>query len=103
MEAIYACNQFQTELRFRRGTLEVAMQRSRWVVAVLSPLIVCLSGYAQIDKIVIAAGTPEDQALATISKEDDAQKKVAMYEDFLKQFAANPAAVAYGNWQLSQL
>jgi tetratricopeptide (TPR) repeat protein len=25
-----------------------------------------------------------------------------MYEDFLKQFSSNPAAVAYGNWQLSQ-
>jgi len=79
------------------------MKRSPWFVAVLLPLIVCLSGYAQVDKIAITAGTPEDQALTAISKEDDAQKKLAMYEDFLKQFSANPAAVAYGNWQLSQL
>jgi len=79
------------------------MKRSPWFVAVLLPLVVCLSGYAQVDKIVIAAGTPEDQALAAISKEDDAQKKLAMYEDFVKQFSANPAAVAYGNWQLAQL
>ncbi len=25
-----------------------------------------------------------------------------MYEDFLQQFSSNPAAVAYGNWQLAQ-
>src|SRR3954471_16189977 len=58
--------------------------------------------HAQVDKIVIPAGTPEDQVLQAISNEPDAQKKVAMYEDFLQKFAANPAAVAYGNWQLSQ-
>jgi len=74
----------------------------RWFVAVLLPFV-SLFAYAQIDRIVIAAGTPEDQALAAISKEDDAQKKMAMWQDFLKQFSANPAAVAYGNWQLSQL
>ena len=79
------------------------MKRSQWFVAVLFPLIVFLSGYAQVESIVIPAGTPEDQALVAISKEDDAQKKLAMYQDFLKQFSANPAAVAYGNWQLSQL
>jgi tetratricopeptide (TPR) repeat protein len=58
--------------------------------------------HAQVDKIVIPAGTPEDQVLQAISNEPDAQKKLAMYEDFLQKFAANPAAVAYGNWQLSQ-
>jgi tetratricopeptide (TPR) repeat protein len=66
-------------------------------VAVLFPLL-----HAQLEKIVIPAGTPEDQALQAISNENDAQKKVAMYQDFIKKFAANPAAVAYGNWQLSQ-
>jgi tetratricopeptide (TPR) repeat protein len=25
-----------------------------------------------------------------------------MYQDFLQKFSANPAAVAYGNWQISQ-
>jgi tetratricopeptide (TPR) repeat protein len=58
--------------------------------------------YAQLDRIVIPAGTPEDVALTEIGKEQDAQKKTAMYEDFLQKFSANPAAVAYGNWQLSQ-
>jgi tetratricopeptide (TPR) repeat protein len=51
---------------------------------------------------VIPAGTPEDQALQAITKEPDDQKKLAMYQDFLKQFASNPAAVAYADWQLSQ-
>ena len=45
---------------------------------------------------------PEDQALQAITKEPDDQKKLAMYEDFLKQFSSNPAAVAYANWQISQ-
>jgi hypothetical protein len=57
---------------------------------------------AQLQRIVIAAGTPEDQALQAASNEQDAQKKLAMYQDFLQKFSANPAAVAYGNWQVSQ-
>lgn len=57
---------------------------------------------AQVDRIVIAAGTDEDHALQAISNEQDAQKKLAMYEDFVQKFSANPQAVAYGNWQLAQ-
>ena len=58
--------------------------------------------HAQLDKIMIPAGTPEDQALQAISNESDAQKKVVMYEEFLAKFGSNPAAAAYGNWQISQ-
>ena len=58
--------------------------------------------HAQLDKLVIPAGTPEDKALQAISNEPDAQKKLTMYEGFVQEFAANPAAVAYGNWQISQ-
>jgi len=65
-------------------------------------LILSLSAFAQLDKLVIPAGTPEDQALTAISNEQDDKKKVAMYEDFVQKFSANPAAVAYGNWQLAQ-
>jgi tetratricopeptide (TPR) repeat protein len=57
---------------------------------------------AQVDHIVIAAGTDEDRALQAISNESDAQKKLTMYEEFVQKFSANPAAVAYGNWQLAQ-
>lgn len=53
-------------------------------------------------KIVIPAGTPEDKALTEISQQSDQEKRVTMLEDFVKQYAANSAAVAYGNWQLSQ-
>lgn len=57
---------------------------------------------AQIERIIIPAGTDEDHALQTISSEQDPQKKLAMYDEFVQKFAANPAAVAYGNWQISQ-
>jgi hypothetical protein len=59
-------------------------------------------GYGQVDKIVIPAGTPEDKDLNAITSEPDAQKKIAMYGDFLQKYASNPVAVAYANWQLSQ-
>src|SRR6266566_8844296 len=58
--------------------------------------------HGQVDRIVIPAGTPEDHELQNISNEPDAQKKLAMYEDFGQKFSSNPAAVAYGNWQISQ-
>jgi tetratricopeptide (TPR) repeat protein len=57
---------------------------------------------AQIDKIIIPAGTPEDRDLQSISNEQDAGKKLALYQDFVQKYSANPAAVAYGNWQISQ-
>ena len=57
---------------------------------------------AQVDHIVIAAGTDEDRALQAISNEQDAQKKLPMYQDFVEKFSSNPQAVAYGNWQLAQ-
>ena len=80
------------------------MERSHWqcVVTGVFQLVVSVLGHAQLDKIVIPAGTPEDQVLTAITNEQDPQKKLAMYQDFLQKFSANPAAVAYGNWQLSQ-
>ncbi len=54
-------------------------------------------------KIVIAAGTPEDQALQDITNQGDLQKRAAMLEEFVQKFSSTPAAVAYGNWQLAQL
>jgi len=79
------------------------MKHGRWPVLLVTFLLaVAPLSRAQIENIVIPAGTPEDQALQAITKEPDDQKKLAMYEDFLKQFSSNPAAVAYANWQLSQ-
>src|ERR1700681_595643 len=57
---------------------------------------------AQVDRLVIGAGTDEDRALQEISNEQDPQKKLAMYGDFVQKFSSNPTAVAYGNWQIAQ-
>jgi hypothetical protein len=77
------------------------MKQGRWsMFAVVFLFSVIL--HAQIEKIVIPAGTPEDQALQAISNEADDAKKVPMYEDFVQKFSSNPAAVAYANWQISQ-
>jgi tetratricopeptide (TPR) repeat protein len=74
-----------------------------WLLVVLFTLVFsALQAGAQADRIVIAAGTDEDKALQSISNEQDAQKRLAMYQEFVQKFAANPAAVAYGNWQISQ-
>jgi hypothetical protein len=65
-------------------------------------LFTSLLAYGQVEKLTIPAGTPEDKDLNAISSEQDPQKKVQMYQDFLSKYASNPAAVAYGNWQLSE-
>jgi len=79
------------------------MKHVQWcILAVIVLQAFCLFGNAQVDKIVIPAGTPEDQALTAITNEQDAQKRLVMYQDFVQKFAANPAAVAYGDWQISQ-
>jgi tetratricopeptide (TPR) repeat protein len=70
--------------------------------AVLIVLLASLFASAQLDKINIAAGTPEDKDLQAISNEQDAQKKLSMLQDFVQKYAGNAAAVAYGNWQLAQ-
>ena len=74
------------------------------VLAAISFCFLFLTAHAgaQTDKIVIPAGTPEDHDLQAISNEQDAAKKLAMYQDFVQRYPSNPAAVAYGNWQISQ-
>jgi tetratricopeptide (TPR) repeat protein len=68
----------------------------------IQTLLITVPANAQADKIVIPAGTPEDHDLQEISNEQDAAKKLAMYQDFVQKYAANPAAVAYGDWQIAQ-
>jgi len=78
---------------------------SSWLTLVVLILTFAVSSpraFAQVDRIQIAAGTDEDHALQAISNEQDPQKKLALYEDFVQKFSSNPAAVAYGNWQISQ-
>jgi hypothetical protein len=82
------------------------MKRYSGALTLISALLVFLFipglAGAQMDKIVIPAGTPEDHDLQAIANEQDAAKKLAMYQDFVQKYASNPAAVAYGNWQISQ-
>jgi tetratricopeptide (TPR) repeat protein len=70
------------------------------VLVFCSPFLAAAN--AQSDKIQIPAGTPEDHDLQAISNEQDAAKKLSMYQDFVQKYSSNPAAVAYGNWQISQ-
>lgn len=72
------------------------------IVSTLFFLLLPLRLRSQVESIVIPAGTPEDNDLTTINNEPDAEKKVVMYQDFTQKYASNQAAVAYGNWQLSQ-
>ena len=75
--------------------------RTLMVVALVFFLATALA-YGQLDKMTIAAGSPEDKDLSAIANEQDAQKRIAMYQDFVQKYATNPVAAAYGNWQLSQ-
>ena len=61
------------------------------------------AAWSQNTRIVIPAGTPADKDLATIAAESDAQKRIALYTDFIQKYANDKAASAYGEWQLSQL
>lgn len=76
-----------------------------WRLIVVSACVMALAvaANAQLAKILIPAGTPEDQAIQAITNEGDAQKRTAMWDEFVTKFKDNPQAVAYGNWQLSQL
>jgi len=65
-------------------------------------LFFSLIGRSQNVKIVIPAGTPEDKELTAIAAEPEAQKRIALYQDFVQKYSGNKAAAAYGNWQLSQ-
>ena len=65
-------------------------------------LFLAVQAKGQADRIMIPAGTPEDHDLQEIANEQDAAKKPPMYEAFVQKYASNPAAVAYGNWQISQ-
>jgi tetratricopeptide (TPR) repeat protein len=79
------------------------MKRGLLLLSVLVSLAVLIpQASAQVDRIMITAGTDEDHALQAISNEQDPQKKLALYQDFVQKFSSSPAAAAYGNWQISQ-
>jgi hypothetical protein len=79
------------------------MTRERVAMFALSVFFLMSSlAYGQLDKMTIPAGTPEDKDLTAIGNEQDGQKRIAMYQDFLQKYASNPVASAYASWQLSQ-
>ena len=77
------------------------MARLRVLFIAAFASIACFS-YGQIDTVTIAAGTPEDKELTAIGNEEDQQKKISEYQEFLQKYSSNPMAVAFANWQLSQ-
>ncbi|HYH01167.1 MAG TPA: hypothetical protein VD837_18725 [Terriglobales bacterium] len=79
------------------------MKGWRFTAVFVCVLFLAVAANAQLAKILIPAGTPEDQAIQAITNEGDAQKRTAMWDDFVTKFKDNPQAVAYGNWQLSQI
>lgn len=79
------------------------MKHWRWMMALICVAGISLAANAQLARIVIPAGTPEDQAIQTITNEGNAQKRAPMWEEFVDKFKENPQAVAYGNWQLLQI
>ena len=76
------------------------MRRALYIIIIL--LTAAIAAGAQVTSIIIPAGTPEDKATQAISAETDGPKRLAMLQEFVQTFSANPQAVAYGNWQLSQ-
>jgi hypothetical protein len=73
--------------------------RPALLLAVLS--LASLSA-AQVTRVIIPAGTPEDVALQAITDETDEAKKLELLKAFVSDFAQNPVAVAYGNSLLAQ-
>ena len=71
-------------------------------MAILLLAMWTLPAVAQVQSLLIPAGTPEDEAIQSITKEPDDAKRLAMWEQLVSKFASNPAAVAYGNSQIQQ-
>ncbi|HVP53003.1 MAG TPA: tetratricopeptide repeat protein [Terriglobales bacterium] len=78
------------------------MKLKHVILVLLSGAALTAAAPAQVTRILIPAGTPEDAAIQEITKETDADKRLALLQEFLQKFAGNPAAVAYGNLQISQ-
>jgi tetratricopeptide (TPR) repeat protein len=64
--------------------------------------VLALPAAAQFTSIVIPAGSDADKAIAVINAEADAKKKIALLTDFVKQFASDNMAQAFGYQTLAQ-
>src|SRR6516164_8555250 len=80
---------------------EACMKLIRLLVTLAISMLLCANALGQ-RKIVIPAGTPEDQELQAIANQSDAKQKIAMLEEFANKYASNAPAAAYSNWQLAQ-
>ena len=72
------------------------------VIDLLLLSLISFRGRVSADRqIVIPAGTPEDHELQTISNEQDAQKKLAMYRGFRAEVFGESSS--RGLWKLADL
>lgn len=78
------------------------MTARRILVAWLLALILAAPAAAQLTQIIIPAGSDADKATAAINAEADPQKRIAMLNDFVKQFASDKMALAFGYQLLAQ-
>jgi len=73
-----------------------------WVSIAAVVLLSATLALTQIQTLTIPAGSPEDKDLTAITAEQDNQKKITMYQDYIQKYSANSTAVAYASWQLAQ-
>lgn len=78
------------------------MRTNRILLSLCLAAALALTAPAQVQKVLIPAGTPEDVALQKIAAEPDAARRVELYQGFVAQFSANPDAVAYGYSQIAE-
>ena len=78
------------------------MTVKRILIPLLLALLMTLPASAQITQIIIPAGSDADKASAAINAETDPQKRIAMLNDFVKQFASDKMAAAFGYQLLAQ-
>jgi tetratricopeptide (TPR) repeat protein len=76
------------------------MKRAR--VLIFAVVLSVIPALGQIETLTIPAGSAEDKDLTVITSEQDNQKKISMYQDYIQKYSANSVAVAYANWQLAQ-
>jgi len=69
-----------------------------------SLLLACgfVSARAQVSTIKIPAGSAQEKAFQAASAENDPQKRIAMLQAALEQFASDSQAVTYAEWQIAQ-
>src|ERR1043165_8967343 len=83
-----------------------AVREATMKIKIASVLLACsllfCAGVQGQRRIVIPAGTPEDQELQAIAAQSDVQQKIALLEAFVQKYASNAPAATYGNWQLAQ-